>query len=272
MIWSGEDDPADTLAPRLIAAGADMRRIFFVNGVWQDGNGRPFDPARDIGYLQTAIDRAGGAALIIVDPIVSAVSGDSHKNSETRRGLQPLVDLAAATDAALIGITHVAKSASGREPLERLSGSLAFGSVARLVMMPAKRQTDDGASERILCRVKSNIGPDGDGYTYEIRQIELTAHPGVEASCVEWGEAVEGTARELLGEPEEGAGSAGRDAETFLRALLADGPMPARDVKEAAGANGLAWRTVRRAQKAAGVKVSRSGFGAHGQWFWSLSH
>jgi len=32
LIWSGEDDPADTLLPRLLAMGADRRRVYFVQG------------------------------------------------------------------------------------------------------------------------------------------------------------------------------------------------------------------------------------------------
>lgn len=102
VIWSGEDDPADTLAPRLIAAGADMTRCFFVGDVLDGGKERSFDPAKDIAPLVDAIRNAGGAALLIVDPIVSAVAGDSHKNTEVRRSLQPLVDLAVSVSAALI--------------------------------------------------------------------------------------------------------------------------------------------------------------------------
>ena len=30
LIWSGEDSPADTLVPRLIASGADRGRVHFV--------------------------------------------------------------------------------------------------------------------------------------------------------------------------------------------------------------------------------------------------
>ena len=30
LIWSGEDDPADTLVPRLMAAGADRARCYFI--------------------------------------------------------------------------------------------------------------------------------------------------------------------------------------------------------------------------------------------------
>jgi hypothetical protein len=50
LIWSGEDDPNDTLVPRLIANGADMARICFV-GDSLDPDGKPvsFDPARHSG-------------------------------------------------------------------------------------------------------------------------------------------------------------------------------------------------------------------------------
>jgi putative DNA primase/helicase len=62
VIWSGEDDPGDTLVPRLMAAGADLSRVHFVGGFRQDNNSRSFDPARDIVPLRDAIKRAGGAS------------------------------------------------------------------------------------------------------------------------------------------------------------------------------------------------------------------
>lgn len=49
LMWSGEDDPADTLLPRLIAMGADRDRVFFVKATRIDGELVPFDPARDLG-------------------------------------------------------------------------------------------------------------------------------------------------------------------------------------------------------------------------------
>ena len=45
--------------------------------------------------LRRKLAEIGDVRLLIVDPIVSAVMGDSHKNAEVRRSLQPLVDLAA---------------------------------------------------------------------------------------------------------------------------------------------------------------------------------
>lgn len=272
VIWSGEDAPEDTLAPRLIASGADMRRVFFVNGVREGNLSRDFDPAKDIAPLQAAIERAGGAALVIVDPVVSAVAGDSHKNAETRRGLQPLVDLCRKIGAALIGVTHFTKGTAGREPIERITGSLAFGALARIVMVAAKKSPgeDEKPSDRFLARAKSNIGPDGDGFTYDLRQVELPGHLGVIASRVEWKQAVAGSARDLLAQAEavKQEGSAVKEAEKFLGGLLADGPIAAKEVRSAADANGLSWASIKRAKRLLGVEAHKAGF--DDGWAWSL--
>lgn len=191
IVWSGEDDPRDTLVPRLIAAGANMSRCFFVGDVLDGGKTRSFDPARDIVPLAAAIHEAGGASLIVVDPIVSAVAGDSHKNSETRRALQPLVDLAAGVGAALVGITHFSKGSAGRDPTERITGSLAFGALARVVFIAAKvpGETEDAPHKRAFMRAKSNISQDTGGFSYDLRQVDLDGYPGLSASRVEWGGA-----------------------------------------------------------------------------------
>jgi DNA polymerase III delta prime subunit len=279
VIWSGEDDPDDTLAPRLIAAGAEMRRTFFVGGVDESGRARDFDPAKDIGPLREAIVKAGGAAIVIVDPIVSAVAGDSHKNAETRRALQPLVDLCRSIDAALIGVTHFTKGTSGREPIERITGSLAFGALARIVMVAAKQSQPEeeslGASSRLFARAKSNIGPDGDGFSYELVDCELQDFPGLHASRVAWGGFLPGTARELLAEAEtiEPPGNGGlREAEAFLRDLLSRGPVATNEIKSAASGNAIAWRTIERAKHSLGVQSSRvGGVAGAGKWEWGLN-
>ena len=204
LIWSGEDDPADTLVPRLKAAGADCDRCHFITGTRRDGDLVPFDPARDLGQLLEAIDTIGGISLLVIDPVVSAVTGDSHKNTEVRRALQPLVDLAAKCDCAVLGITHFAKGGQGTDPAQRVVGSVAFTAVARVVMVAAKVKGDEeGQDARILARSKSNIGPDDGGFQYHLEQSEPI--PGIHASHIAWGKAVQGTARELLTDPEEAA-------------------------------------------------------------------
>ena len=274
VIWSGEDDPADTLVPRLILSGADKSRVYFVGNVREGLERLSFDPARHMAALRRQIAIVGDVKLLIVDPIVSAVQGDSHKNAEVRRGLQPLADLAASEDCALLGITHFSKGTGGREPVERITGSLAFGAVARVVLVAAKHQSegDDGETKRLFLRAKSNIGPDDGGYEYDLHQDELTSYPGIFASAVGWGAAVEGSARELLANADatddDGEGGKLDDAKHFLAGLLADGAVPVKAIKADAEGAGYSWPTIRRAQKALGVDARKTGM--KGGWEWAL--
>lgn len=270
VVWSGEDDPADTLVPRLRAAGADASRVHIVTGMRDATGSYPFDPARDIEPLRAKLAGIDDLRLMVVDPLVSAVSGDSHKNAEVRRGLQPLVDLAQASRCALLGVTHFSKGTGGREPIERITGSLAFGALARIVLVTAKRDDpEDETATRFLARAKSNIGPDGGGFVYNVAQVELADSAGVVASSVQWGKALDGTARELLADAEQPDDEGTSDAASFLRELLADGPMVVKEIKRQAEDSGFAWRTVQRAMKKASVESKRGGFGLPGTWFLS---
>lgn len=270
VMWSGEDDPADTLIPRLMAMGADLSRIHFVGDVSDPRGIRAFDPASDVDLLAFELARIDNAALLVVDPIVSAIALDSHKNSEVRRGLQPLVDLAAKHGCALIGITHYTKGTTGRDPLERVTGSLAFGALARVVLGTAK-PTTEGARRRLV-RAKSNIGPDGGGFEYELQQVDLPDRPGLNASKLLWCSGINGTARDLLAEVEttpEPPHPSQEAAQDFLRAVLADGPVLSTRVQAEAREAGHAWATVRLAQKAMGVVAMKERKPA-GKWIWSL--
>ena len=265
LIWSGEDDPQDTLLPRLLAMGADRFRIFFIKGsVDSQGKSRPFDPSQDMDSLREAAAEIGDIALMIVDPIVNAVAGDSHKNSETRRSLQPVVDLAEQLGAAVLGISHYTKGTQGRDPIERVTGSIAFGAVPRIIMGAAKTVNEAGGTERILVRAKSNIGPDGGGYSYVLEQVELKDHPGMSASSVQWGNPLDGAAQMLLSNAETGGGggsaqSALHEAMNFLRQELAGGGVPSKLLESRARDAGIATKTLKRARTALGVEAKRDG-------------
>lgn len=273
LIWSGEDDPADTLLPRLIASGADRTRCYFVSGTRIDGEVEPFDPARDMAALEEQALAIGGIKLLIVDPVVSAVAGDSHKNTEVRRALQPLVDLGSRLDAAVLGISHFSKGGAGSDPASRVVGSIAFTAVARVVLVAAKVKAEDGEQDqdrRILARGKSNIGPDDGGFEYAIEQSEPL--PGIHASYVTWGKSVAGSARDLLAEPTEqestsDSKSAVDAAVAFLLEALADGLTPSKTVQAEAKDAGVSWASCKRASDSLKV-VKRKGDG--GLWYWKL--
>lgn len=274
LIWSGEDDPADTLVPRLVAAGADLARAHVIHGALDEGEERtrPFDPAGDIPMLADEVGMMKTApSLLIIDPVVSAVAGDSHKNGEVRRALQPLVDLAMTRKIAVIGITHFSKGTAGRDPVERVTGSLAFGALARVVMVAAKRSDEEGGG-RILARGKSNIGRDDGGFLYDLEVIDI--RPGVETTCVAWGEPVTGSARELLGQaeaiedPEDKA--AWQEARDWLIDVLRDGPRKAAEVQREARAAGLTDKSLRTARERLRIRPTKETFTGHGAWVWQL--
>jgi len=268
VIWSGEDDAASTIVPRLIAMGADLDRIHIVEGFTDAQGMRAFDPANDMASLAEQVGQIGNVRLLLVDPIVSAVPGDSHKNAEVRRGLQPLVDFGHTHGAAVLGISHFTKGTSGRDPLERVTGSMAFGAVARVVFGAARISSgESGADEgRMFVRVKSNIGPDGGGFKYDLQIASMG--DGIEASRVAWGEALEGDAKSLLSTAEatEEDDIEGRDAASWLRELLANGSMRAPDIKRLGDEAGFPWRTVQRARCRIGAQAEREGFGGSTRW------
>jgi putative DNA primase/helicase len=218
----------------------------------------------------------GGAILIILDPIVMAIAADSHKNAETRRGLQPLVDLSAELGAALLGVTHLSKGTEGRSPIDRVTGSLAFGALSRVVMIAAKRQHEYGKSgARILMLAKSNLGVDEGGFEYELQSTPLFSNPEIVASVVAWGNVIEGNARDVLAEAEgvkddaaEGERTAFREAKDFLLDFLTNGPRQANDAYAAGHKAGHSQRTIKRAK--AELKISSSKIGEGGTWVWSL--
>lgn len=272
LIWSGEDSPADTLVPRLMAAGADLRKVHFVGDTTANYELRAFDPATDMQSLMHKAATIADLSLLIIDPIVNAVAGDSHKNGEVRRALQPVVDFGEKLNCAVLGITHFSKGGQGKEPLERVTGSLAFGALARIVLATAKIIEGD-TTRRIVCRAKSNIGIDDGGFEYDLQQKEVKT--GIFSSYALWGDAIEGSARELLAEPDnremgENGNSALDDAKDFLRELLAEGELAQKQIEADAKGASHSWRTVQRAKKELNIRSSKSKL--DNRWYWRLDN
>src|SRR5262249_44746350 len=194
---------------------------------------------------------------------------DGNSNTEVRRALQPIVDLAARLDCAAVGISHFTKGSDGRDVVERVTGSLAFGAAARIVLAAAKlKNEDEHVARRILVRAKSNIGPDSGGFGYDLEHVSLPDHPSVFASRVMWSVAVEGTARELLKEAEaDDEGDCGSPRQ-FLAHLLANGPRKADEVFRDAEAHGYNKRQMQRARVRLGVRTEKDGM--RGGWLWVL--
>jgi len=272
LIWSGEDDFNDTILPRFLAAGGNPDRLFFIDGVMQDGVKRAFDPASDMFDLLGAIEDVPGLQAMMIDPIVLASAGDSHKNAETRRGLQPLVDLLNHRRIAGFGVTHFTKGTQGKDPIERITGTLAYAALSRVVFAAAKGEDEDGP--RRFVRIGSNIGPSGGGFEYRLLREPLAGHDGIIAQRVGWGRRLTGSGRELIEALAPEKQSEQIKAAVFLEDQLkpaGSGGVMLKDLKAAAEAHSLAWRTVERAKATEldGRVVAKKTAGTeHGQWYW----
>ena len=89
------------------------------------------------------------------------------------------------------------------------------------------------------------------------------------ASHVAWGNAVEGTARELLTDPDDDAGAEATDAADMLQAeLVSDCWTPADVAQKATMRHGFSKKQVWAASKKLGV-IRKKGGMAKG-WYWRL--
>jgi len=273
LIWSGEDSPDDTIVPRLHASGADMKKVFIIRGIKEGDSNRSFDPAKDLKSLKPIMEQRR-PQLLIVDSVVSAVGHDSHKNTETRRDLQPLVDLAETYETAILGITHFTKGTAGRDPLERVTGSLAFGALPRVVMVAAKLDPGNKyGAERLFARSKSNIGQDEGGFGYSLPVVNVGIDGVmIEAITVTWGKLINDTAREMLSNSidanRDGGTGAVAEAKRFLFDFLEGGSKKFKEVCEVATVHGITPSTLRRAKTELNVKAVKMGM--NDGWAWEL--
>jgi putative DNA primase/helicase len=258
-IWSGEDVVKYTIRPRLEAMGANLDMIDVIAGVEHPGSEQTcFDPARDGDLLHEAYG-PGSIALLIVDPLISMVAGDMNQSNEVRRSLQWLVDFAEKVGCAVIGLAHVTKGSQGKNPVERILGSGAFGHVARMVWLGGQHEK---TKECAIAKAKTNIVLNAGGFKYKIEPRQFLNRKGqqIKTTGIHWLEAVEGSAREILEdlEPDTGRGGGGeklqRTKDAFLH-MLANGPRPMTEVEK--GLPKVSDFTIKRARKELGI-VSNS--------------
>lgn len=205
--------------------------------------------------------------MLIIDPIVTAVTGDMHKANDVRRSLQSIVDFAAEANCAVLGITHFAKGTAGKNSADRVIGSQAFAALARMVLVAAK---EEESARRVFTRAKSNNSVDTGGFNYSIEPVTIAR--GIVATRVVWGEALEGSSTSILSEVETDISestSKRTRAKVFLQQSLANGPVPSKELMEhAREAFGISKDTMRLAQEELGI-VARK-LSMQGGWVWEL--
>lgn len=263
VLLTAEDDPADTLRPRLDAAGADVSRIVALSGVTTE-DGERMARLSDVDAIESAV-RSVNARLVIIDPVMAYLGGDAHRDNEVRQSLGPIAKLAGKLGAAVLVVRHLNKS-GGSHAVYRGGGSIAIIGAARTGMLVA-RDPDD-VTARVLASTKSNLAEQPPSLGYRVVASGDVAR-------IEWSGPSKHDARALLSTAEDGPRepTAVDEAAEWLRGELVDGPRSVSDLRTAARDAGISWRTIERGKGALGVvarRRSEAGRGAVGPWVWAM--
>jgi hypothetical protein len=252
VFFSAEDGKADTFRPRLDALGANAELVY--------AHDLPLylDTPEGIAELEREIE-GRQARLVVIDSVMSFVGArtDVYRPNEVRAVLAPLAKLAETYGCVILAVRHITKSKGGRA-IYAGQGSIDFTATARSVLLAGSSAQDPG--EHALLYIKSNVSVLGAAIGYR-----------VDESGFSWTGESRLTAADLLAA--ESAGderAADEEARTFLRELLADGPLAARKVFEEARKARISEITLRRAKAREGVGAQKVGFKDGAKWLWSI--
>jgi hypothetical protein len=232
IIASAEDGMADTIRPRLEAAGADLRRVHLVDLSGPDLMTLP----GDVPALRRSVERHR-AVLVVIDPLLQFLSGevDSYRDQEVRQALFPLAQMAADTGCAVLGIRHFTKGAGGKA-IHRGGASVGIIGLARIGLAVGQHPNDP--SRRLLAVTKCNIAVKPPTLAYRLVPDDLYG-----VARIEWLGVVDTSADEMVAIPRQEdheESSALAAACAFLTAFLTPGPRWVKEVKDEAVAAGLA--------------------------------
>ncbi|MDQ3829346.1 MAG: AAA family ATPase, partial [Candidatus Tectomicrobia bacterium] len=255
LMLSTEDGLADTLKPRLEAAGADCSRIHVLTGwIGREDEWHAFT-LQQLSVLETALQQHR-PRLLIIDPIQAYLGDiDMHRANETRPLLAALARLAERYSCAIVCIRHPAKPGQGEgKAIHRGLGSIDFIGAARTALFCEQHPTDQ--DKALMAQSKSNIGRPG-------RTQMFSKSEGVFRWC--------GISR-LTAELMAGSGH-GPDRYAFLGVVcwlegrLKPGiPEEAMKITEELQEDGYSNATIKRAKKALNITSTKGSQG----WMWTL--
>jgi hypothetical protein len=165
LYLGSEDSIAETVGPRLKAAGADETKFEVITGVMFGGKRKEFSLQDHLAAVRGFVHRYANTdtpvTMLIIDPVTAYLAGrelrrvDSNDNAQMRAILTPWLGLAEETGIAILCLTHLSKDTS-RQVLHRVLGAGAFSATARSVLLVVKLE-EEGPYQKALLQVKGNL-------------------------------------------------------------------------------------------------------------------
>lgn len=268
LMLIAEDDPRDTIKPRLLAAGADVRHVHLLRGVQVKQGAKQIERElaldQDLALLENTLASHKQTRLVMIDPITNYFGhANVNKDQEIRRVLVPIKNVAERTGVTFIGVGHFNKR-DGVAALQRISGGVAFPGVARATWMFAKNPEADG--EYLMLLVKGNLTKRRDGLRYRIVEkiIPLPNEKQTGVPVIDWlgkSETSADSVVETAGNPEEKKKA---KAKRFLLDFLANGDQPSETIIAEGAKQGIGRSNLFDAKKELGIRAYKDA----GCWWW----
>jgi len=257
IYMSAEDGPADTLRPRLDAAGANCENIYlFDSGINEEG--KPIGVTLgDVEMIENALKDVR-PALLIIDPIQGFLGAgvDMYRSNETRPLLAALGKLAEKYNTAVICIRHLTKANSSKA-IYRGMGSIDFSAASRSILLIGR--DPDNPEKRVIIQTKNSLGPTAGAIGFEIN----------DGGFYWTGSSSLTTANIFKDEPDEEEKSAFDEAKEFLTEALQDGPVKKEDLLKEAKGQAISERTLKRAKQSLNIKAKKIK-AKNAAWTWEL--
>jgi putative DNA primase/helicase len=277
LMFCGEDDLAKTVVPRLMAAGADLTKVRFLDrrsfrGTVGDSKvpGRSIDLDQDMETLLGMLKANPDVKLLVADPITGIFGSKKiGKDEEVNPILEELVDLCKVTGLTFLGVSHTPKRTTNSS-IEKISGGSSVAGKCRAAFMLSGDPDSDDKHDHVMTLIKGNLTGNQSGMKYRTVAAEVEAD-GVTIPIVKisWGETTDMIADDVLAAQNSKKDERDRQqdkCEAFLRTFLAKGPQRSPEVYDAAKQLGFGDTTVRRAlKKIGGDHVDRRN---HGSGYW----
>jgi putative DNA primase/helicase len=282
LMMLGEDDLEDTAIPRLMAAGADLSKIHFLEGVMRGNKEGDVRLDVDMGVLESKFQEFPNTRLLVIDPISNFLGETNMFGEQDARAeiLVPLRKLAEKYGIAVLIVMHLNKK-KDLDAISRVGGAMAFIGIARCAWLFQRDEpNEDGTlSENFtMSRLKGNLtAVTHGGLSYKIgfnKRVFTDEDGAVGAPFIDWGSVVHKTADQALsssnhevGRP-KGSDSKLQDAKKFLEDALADGRKPKTELfSDAKGGHDITEATMRRAKDDLGIRSVKDGK----IWYWELT-
>ncbi|MGW6255431.1 AAA family ATPase [Streptomyces sp. NPDC055085] len=256
-----EDSINVTVAPRMIAHGADLTRIHFpetrdpILGIQSIKLPRDIEPLRK--YITDH-----QLVAVFVDPLSANVSGRKNDQGDMRDTYQAVNTLAEETGCAIIGLAHTRK-AGAADVLEAVIGSSEQTNVARSVHGLVMDPEEDGA--RVLSCEKLNVGQKNalTSLRFKVNSVLIPCTDGTgdytSQPCIEWLEEISDSASDIMSDHMLGHDGVDECARWLLAYLSEQGgEASSADVKEAAKSKRWSYAMLNRARKLSKVHSGRT--------------